>query len=232
MLLAGLSSAVTIIVQHRGAAVVPLGALPVSFRVGSAFLGYARYLAMTFYPVDLGIYYPYWRGESYGLALAWGAALLAVLAATFILRRRLPWLLVGWAWFLGTLVPVIGLIQVGGQAVADRYTYLPHIGLFMMIFWTVPMRWQRWPAWHPTLLGVLVGAAAACLALSVRQVHYWRSSAALFEHTLQVSTPSGRLYHLLGDALMEEGKIDAAGNAYRQAFHFQPADKDVALQLG
>jgi tetratricopeptide (TPR) repeat protein len=232
LLLAALSCAVTLIVQHHGAAVVPLAAEPIRYRVGAAFLGYATYVGKTFYPVRLGIYYPFWRGESYVLSLLWGGLLAGVFAGALRLRRRMPWLVVGWCWFIGTLIPVIGLVQVGGQAVADRYTYLPHIGLFLMIFWTAADVWERHPAVRAPLLAAVSVAAAACVALSMRQVYFWRSSASLFEHTLQVAAPSGRLYHLLGDALLEEHQADAAGAAYRQAFRLQPLDKDVALQLG
>jgi hypothetical protein len=231
-LLAALSAAVTLLVQHHGAAVVPLEAEPVSYRLAAACLGYATYVARTFYPVNLGVYYPFWRGQSSGLSLFWGGILAAVLGVAVAMRRRMPWLLVGWCWFLGTLVPVIGLVQVGGQAVADRYTYLPHIGLFIMLFWTAADLWQRQVKFRPVLLGAGVLAAAGCVALSVRQVSYWRSSTSLFQHTLQVGAPSGFLYHLLGDAFLEENQVDAAGAAYRQAFRWQPQDKDVALQLG
>jgi Flp pilus assembly protein TadD len=231
-LLAASSAVVTMLVQHHGEAVVPLAAEPVSYRVGAAFLGYATYLAKTFYPVYLGIYYPFWRGQSYVLSMLWGAGLVAVLAGTVLLWRRMPWLVVGWCWFVGTLVPVIGLVQVGGQAMADRYTYLPHIGLFMMIFWTAADVWQRHPGTRAPLAALAGFTAVACLGLSIRQVYYWRSSAALFEHTLQVAEPSGRLYHLLGDALMNENRLDAAGVAYRKSFRLQPGDKDVELQLG
>lgn len=231
-LLAAASCAVTFLVQRHGEAVVPLAALPIGYRVGSACLGYATYLAKTFYPVNLGIYYPFWRGQSYGLSITWGVCLAAGLLAAFACRRRLPWLLVGWAWFLGTLIPVIGLVQVGGQAVADRYTYLPHIGLFLLIFWTGADVSARWPSTRLPLLLAVSAAAVACVGLSIRQASYWHSSAAIFEHTRQVAAPSARLYHLLGDALLEENRADKAGVAYRQAFRLQPADKDVALQLG
>ena len=230
--LAGLSCVVTLIVQHHGSAVVPLVNLPISYRIGSASLGYMTYLAKTFYPVDLGIYYPFWRGESYGLSMLCALLLIAVLIVTLLYRRRMPWLAVGWGWYLLTLLPVIGLVQVGGQAVADRYTYLPHTGLFLMIFWTAADIWRRTPASRPPLLAALGVASAACLALSIRQAWYWRSSAALFQRTLEVAAPSGRLYHLLGDALLEANQSDDAGVAYRKAIALQPTEKDVALQLG
>jgi tetratricopeptide (TPR) repeat protein len=232
LVLAALSAAVTLYVQQHGAAVVPLAAEPIGHRLAAAFLGYATYVAKTFYPVNLGVYYPFWRGQSSGLSLFWGGCLVAVLAGALALRRRMPWLSVGWCWFLGTLVPVIGLVQVGGQAIADRYTYLPHIGLFIMIFWTAADFWQRQARFRPVLLGVAVLAAAACVGLSVRQVYYWRSSAALFAHTLQVAAPSEELYRLLGDAFLADNQVAAAGVAYREAFARQPNDKEVALQLG
>ena len=228
--LMAVSCVVTVLAQ-RGSAMVPLGALPPVHRLASAALGYGTYLQKTFWPVGLGVYYPYWRAASFRWPVIWAIALAAISAGVFTWRRSLPFLLVGWCWFLGTLVPVIGVVQVGGQAVADRYTYLPHIGLFIALFWTGAAVWQRWPASRPGMAGVAAAAAAACVVLSGWQAALWRNSLTLFQHTVSVTPPSTRLYHLLGDALLEAGRPADAEAAYLQAWRISPANSDVVPGL-
>ena len=228
--LAAVSCVVTVIAQ-RGSAMVPLGALPPTHRLASAALGYGTYLQKTFWPVRLGVYYPYWRAESFWWPVVWGIVLVGITAAAFVLRRTLPFVLVGWCWFLGTLVPVIGVVQVGGQAVADRYTYLPHVGLFIALIWTGAAAWQRWPASRPAMAGVAAAAGAACVALSCWQAALWRDSLTLFEHTVRITLPSTRIYHLLGDAELEAGRPVEAEAAYLRAWQISPANADVAPGL-
>ena len=225
------ASCVLTILAQRGSAIVPLGALTPTHRLASAVLGYGTYLQKTFWPVGLGVYYPYWRSESFWWPLVWGASLAAISAGAFAWRRRLPWLLVGWCWFLGTLVPVIGVVQVGGQAVADRYTYLPHIGLFIALFWTGAAAWRRWPAIRVSLAGVAAVGAAACVVLSCWQAALWRNSLTLFQHTARVAPPSSRLFHLVGDAALEAGRPADAEAAYLQAWRLNPANSDVVPGL-
>ncbi len=228
--LAAVSCAVTVVAQ-RESAMVPLGALPPSHRLASAALGYGTYLQKTFWPDGLGVYYPYWRSESLWWPVLWAGALAVISAAVFAGRRSWPFGLVGWGWFLGTLVPVIGVVQVGGQAVADRYTYLPHVGLFIALFWTGAAAWRRWPAGRPGMAGIAVAAGAACVALSVEQAAFWRSSLALFEHTVRVTQPSSRLYHLYGDALLEADRPADAEAVYLEACRLNPANADVVPGL-
>ena len=230
LVLGAVSCVVTVLAQ-RGSAIVPLGALPPAYRLASAALGYGTYLQKTFWPVRLGVYYPYWRAESLWWPVAWAAALAAISAAVFAARRRLPFVLVGWSWFLGALVPVIGVVQVGGQAVADRYTYLPHIGGFIALFWTAAAAWQRWPAIRPGLVGIAAAAAVACVALSNRQAALWHDSLTLFRHTARIAPPSTRLFHLLGDAFLEAGRPADAEAAYLQAQRLNPANADVVPGL-
>ena len=224
-------SCVLTVCAQRGSAMVPLGALPPVYRLASAALGYGTYLQKTFWPARLGVYYPYWRAASLWWPAAWGGGLLAISAVVFACRRSLPFLLVGWCWFLGTLVPVIGVVQVGGQAVADRYMYLPHIGLFIALFWTGAAVWRRWPVSRPGLAGLTAAAAAACVALSCGQAALWRSSLTLFQHTVSVTPPSTRIYHLLGDALLEANRPGEAEAAYLQSWRISPANSDVVPGL-
>ncbi len=225
------ASCVVTVLAQRGSAMVPLGALPPTHRLASAALGYGTYLQKTVWPLRLGVYYPYWRSESFWWPVAWGLALAAVSAGVLRWRRSLPFLLVGWCWFLGTLVPVIGVVQVGGQAVADRYTYLPHVGLFIALFWTGAAAWQRWPALRSGLAISAAAAAAACAGLSCWQASLWRNSLTLFEHTVAIAPPSTRLFHLLGDALLDAGRPGDAETAYLQAWHLNRANSDVVPGL-
>ncbi len=225
------ASCVVTVLAQRGSAMVPLGALSPAHRLASAALGYGTYLQKTVWPVRLAIYYPYWRSESLWWPVLWGVILAAVSVGVFTWRRSLPFLLVGWCWFLGTLVPVIGVVQVGGQAVADRYAYLPHIGLFIALFWTGAAIWQRWPASRPGMAGAAAAAATACVLLSCWQTALWCNSLSLFQHAARIAPPSTRLFHLLGDALLDAGRSSDAEAAYLQALRLNPANSDVVPSL-
>ena len=141
-----------------------------------------------------------------------GAALLllAVTAAVVLARKRQPYLLVGWLWFLGMLVPVIGLVQVGKQSLADRYTYLPHIGLFILFVWgaaSLIARW-KWPRLISVAAAVLM--LAACGLVTSRQLSYWRNTRTLFQHAVAVTSRNFVAYAVIGNALVEEGKLPEA----------------------
>ena len=133
--------------------------------------------------------------------------------------------------FWARLVPVIGVVQVGGQAVADRYTYLPHVGLFIAAFWTGAAAWQRWPVSRPALAGVVTATAAACVVLSCWQAALWRNSLTLFQHAVRIAPPSTRLFHLLGDALLDAGRPGDAEAAYLRALRLNGANSDVVPSL-
>ncbi len=230
------ASCVVTFMAQRAHAVVPFDRLPLNARAVSAVLGVGTYLEKTFWPVNLGVYYPYWHGVPFWLPVGWGLVLAALTAGALRRWRRQPYLAVGWLWFLGMLVPVIGLVQVGGQAVADRYTYLPHVGLFIALCWSGRDGWQRWPGARPWLTGAAGAAAACCLALSIRQAGFWRSNVVLFEHTLAVAGhPTPRLYRLYGDALLEgPGRETEAARAYEQAWRLNPVPRNesTAALLG
>ena len=209
-------------------AMVPLESLSIPRRVGAAMLGYGFYIRKTLWPVALGIYYPYWHAQWVFSPWAWGAALGAMTAVVCWRARQMPWLFVGWSWFVGTLVPVIGVVQVGGQAAADRYTYLPHIGLFIAACWAADACVRRWPVARAGFIGAAAACAVACTALGWRQAAYWHDSATLFEHTITVVEPTSRLYHLLGDALVQEDRTNDAERAYRQAWNTGPHAVEIA----
>ena len=207
--LAVASSVVTVVAQ-RVHAMVAVGMLPIKYRAEAMMLGYGSYLKQTFFPVNLGIFYPYWPKETMWWSVVWLVALTLVTVVIGVLWKRLPWLLVGWGWFLGMLVPVIGAVQVGNQAVADRYAYLPHVGLFIALTWTGAVLWKRLAELRIALTAVAAVAATACVVLSYRQTTYWCNSVTLFEHTVSFARPTPRLYHMLGNAYLETKEPDKA----------------------
>src|SRR5438093_12096559 len=180
-------SVVTFLVQ-RAAGAVRLSVFPLWARVENALVAYVRYLVMLVWPARLGVFYPH-PGTAIpaGEAAAALVLLLAISAAAVLLRRRAPFFFTGWFWFVVTLLPVIGIIQVGFQAFADRYTYIPYIGLFVAAAWGVPALVPRSKPARTALAAAAVASVAA-MALAARvQVRFWRNSETLYLRTLEVT---------------------------------------------
>jgi tetratricopeptide (TPR) repeat protein len=206
---AAVSSVVTYLVQQSGGAFHFGRGLPLKIRIANGLVSYVHYIGKTFWPGNLGVFYPH---PGSGLPM-WQATILAV--------RRYPYLIVGWLWYLGSLVPVIGLVQVGEQALADRYTYVPLIGLFIIIAWGL----------HDLLAGrfnkkiILTGEVALLSVLMVltwRQVQHWKNSTALFEHTIQITANNHVAHEILGIVLEDQGKTEEALVQYTKALETQP----------
>ena len=220
--LAAGASVVTFAVQQREGAVAAVENLPLGARAGNALISYCRYLGKSFWPSDLAVFYPHPVHWPLAQLLLAGGLILGISGLLLVLRRRSPYLLVGWLWFLGTLVPVLGLVQVGGQSMADRYTYIPQIGILILAVWgaydlTTRARWLR-------VALPIAGSTAivVCMALTVKQLGYWKDSETLFRHALAV-TEDNFIPHLhLGDALNEKGQADAAISQYQTAIRLQP----------
>jgi hypothetical protein len=219
--LAAASSVTTFIVQQRTGAVIPEDYVPFSWRVGNALVSYVRYLGKTIWPDRLTVLYVHpfaWpAGLVFGSAVLLG---LITLAAAWQARRR-PFLIVGWLWFLGTLVPVIGLVQVGNQVMADRYSYLPSIGLFVMIAWGAKDFAGHWQRKNLVAAGATV-ALAGCLALTSLQVRYWKNSETLWRHALEVAPRNIVAYCNLGTALTGMGRIEEGLAALNEALRLRP----------
>jgi tetratricopeptide (TPR) repeat protein len=196
--------------------------LPMSYRLANVPLAYLTYIGMMFWPMHLTVFYPHpGPSLSLGLALAAAGLLLALTALTLWQARPRPYLAVGWLWYLGTLVPVIGLVQVGRQAFADRYTYIPLIGLFLLLVWgTYDFLARRHLAWAAAVAGG--GLLAACLLLTWRQLPTWRDDTALWQHAMTV-IPSGIAHQGLAKVWEKQGQIDQARLEYLEAVRYDPS---------
>jgi tetratricopeptide (TPR) repeat protein len=211
------SGIITVIAQRAGGAVYSFDLLPISQRIANAAVAYVDYLWLMIWPVNLGILYPLERTIPAERVAVAALILIAVTALVGALRRRRPALLVGWLWYLGTLVPVIGLLQVGLQSMADRYTYVPLIGIFIMIAWSVP-ELSRMSA--PIVTAVAAAALAVVITLAVRarvQVNYWRDSLTIFDRTLAVTQGNFVIRNVRGFALSLQQRHDEAIVEYRKA---------------
>jgi protein O-mannosyl-transferase len=190
-----IASLIAFIGQRNLKALQPVSALPVSTRLANALDGYLRYLGKLFWPSHLAVPYPMVDVPSGEVTFA-AIVLIAVTASAWFLRNRAPWLLAGWLWFLGVLVPVIGIIQIGPQSIADRYTYFSYIGLFIAIVWTAGEL-------LPSRIAIAIGAIVVLLftAIAWKQTRYWKDSETLFTHAVEVTTPNPLAEYSIGQAL-------------------------------
>ena len=219
--LSAISSIVTFFAQ-RGA-IGWTEQLPVSARISNAIVTYVVYVRQMLWPAKLAVFYPHPENRlpiwEVGLALM---VVVGLTIATFVLRKRAPYLIVGWLWYLGMLVPVIGLVQVGWQGRADRYTYLPQIGLYMAVTWTVVDLTVSW-RFQRTVLGAV--AALLVAALSWRawlQTSYWRDSETLFTHALAVTGNNDVALNNLGIIFLDKGQLDEAISKLQAAIDLRP----------
>lgn len=214
------SSVMTFYAQQSAGAVNQ--EIPLAPRISNTLISYISYLKKMFWPLDLSIFYPFPTHQPLSQIIGSGLILVGI---TFAVMRKLksyPYLAVGWLWFLGTLVPVIGLVQVGSQALADRYTYIPYIGLFVMITGWISDPLSRWSQ-KRFFWGFMAGILISILSiLSWVQVHYWENSITLFQHALKVSAENYKAHDILGVTLMEQGRGDEAIFHFRQAIRLKP----------
>ncbi len=233
------SCAVTYYAQAAASSVAGFEIMPLGMRISNAAVSYAVYLAKTLLPCRLTVFYPY--PDALSPWAVGGAALLlgGISAAASAAARRAPYLFPGWFWFLGTLVPMAGLVQVGEQAMAERYSYVPLIGVFAMIAWGVPAALSGLRH-HRRILGP--AAAAWLVALGVAawiQAGYWRDPVTLFRHALEVTPKSDRIQKLaataendLGMDLLGKGRYPEATDRFRKALDLMPLDPTVLTNLG
>ncbi len=215
--------AVTYLVQAKAGAVPDMVSLPISLRASNALVSYIRYIGKIFYPTPLAALYPLdANGYPSWKVILCLVLLLALTTAVIIERYRHRFLLTGWFWYLGTLVPVIGLVQVGVQAMADRYMYLPGIGIYIVVAWLASeiSAKSRLPKIVPAVTGTAV--LLALLLMTRAQVRYWKNSESLFKHTLDVTTNNYVMHNNYGEVFKESGRLDEAIENFRQALAVYP----------
>ena len=217
------SCVVTYLVQISGGAVGALEVHRLTVRLANALVSYVSYVGKMIWPHDLAVLYPHpganlpmWHGAAACLML------LSASVAVIRLARRYPYLTVGWFWYLGTLVPVIGLVQVGAQAMADRFTYVPLIGLFITIAWGVPELLARYRFKRIVLSLAAAGILVSLMLVSYLQVRYWRNSVLLYEHALDVTENNYLAHNNLGAVLEEIGDLEEATVHYSEAVRIKP----------
>jgi Tfp pilus assembly protein PilF len=221
-----ISCAVTFFAQ-RQEAVATLQKVSLALRLENSVVAYAGYLAKTFCPLNLAVFYPLPRHISLLVLALSTAILLAITALAVAGVRRRPYILMGWLWFLGTLVPVIGLVQVGDQALADRYTYFPLIGIFLILALAADDLAAGFPAAKKFLMAAAVLICAGCLLLTEKQISYWRDSETLFTHALAV-TEDNALAHLnLGVAYQDENRPQDALVQYHEVLRLDPGRREA-----
>jgi tetratricopeptide (TPR) repeat protein len=233
LLLAAAVSVGTFFAQSRGGAVNTIEEWPVRDRLFTALTGYLAYLGKTLLPADLAVYYPVPKGGFTAAAAVASLALLAALTALVLAcRRRLPWLEFGWSWYLVTLLPVIGLVQVGTQAIADRYLLLPHIGLAVVASWGLAEFLSPAPR---ARLVVVPATLLALLALSLktnRQISHWRDGVTLYRHALAVTADNWLIHYNFGTLLRQQGNLTGAAAELEAAISAKPDLADAHNNLG
>jgi len=230
--LAAAVSVATFVVQKQEHAVRTVEDFPLGVRVENALISYGRYLGKLFWPTDLAVFYPHPGHWPVGQVLLAGGVVVGVSLLLYGQRQRWPFLLMGWLWFLGTLVPVIGLVQVGGQAMADRYTYIPSLGVLVVAVWGAYELTRRWP-YQVMALSVAGGAAIIlCLVLTRQQLANWQDSETLFRHAIKVTENNYVAHDNLGTVLGQKGQMDEAIREFQEAVRLKPNHANAHCNLG
>ncbi len=226
------SAVVTILAQQKGGSVAHFKALPPISRGANALSAYVSYLGKTIWPDHLAVIYPLAPTIATLPALGAGLMLAFITAICVRLARRHPGLIVGWLWYLLTLVPVIGLVQVGVQSMADRYTYVPLIGLSMMAAWGAPVLLPDRPAKRVLLSSAAGLVMLACAVLTWRQAGSWRDTITLFSHAADAVDRNYVAHDILGDTFVEMGRTDDAIVHYSKALQVWPDDGNALVGMG
>jgi tetratricopeptide (TPR) repeat protein len=231
--LAAASAVVTSVAQSHGGGLRTFTEFPMALRLSNALVSYAKYLLFAFWPNDLAVFYPFPASGVPGWQIIAAALLLiGITAFCFFQRKTQPYLIVGWLWFVGTLVPVVGLVQVGAQAMADRYFYIPSIGLFIAIVFGLAdiAETRRVAQWVSAAIANVVLLILATLTNA--QIHRWSDSYTLFNHTLRIAGPSVAAEDALGLAIHKSGQLNEAVPHFEKALQMQPDDYLALLSMG
>jgi Flp pilus assembly protein TadD len=237
LLLSTVFSVIAYVVQQHAGAMLRGKNYFLMSRISNACVAYVCYIGKLFYPVKLAVLYPH-PGNNLPLwqPIAAFAVLIFITAVVFYFGLKKRFLLVGWLWYLGTLVPVIGLVQVGSQAMADRYTYLPSIGIFVMLAWGIGELFAGWK-YRKVLIGLATCIVLIALITCTRiQLSYWQNTPALYKHTLEVTKNNYVIYNNYGLYLVEQGSLDSAVEMLERAVQIKPdyaaAFNNLGMALG
>ena len=200
--LAGVDSFITFLVQQQAGYIRTTATYPVGLRIENALVSYLIYIGKMFWPVDLPVWYPYPKSIPVRDAVVAALVIAAVSALALRGLRKFPYVASGWFWYLGTLVPVIGLIQVGRQSRADRYMYIPMVGLSIVLAWAAADIANRWPRGKTWIVSVLAGACLAMIPDTWIELQYWENTEKLFTHAIRVSKRNDIGYHNVGAAML------------------------------
>jgi tetratricopeptide (TPR) repeat protein len=231
-LLSILSAIMTIYAQRSGGSIASLTKVPVVLRIENALIAYIKYIGLMFWPHDLAILYPFPRAVPVWQVISAGCLLVSLSMAVIFFRRQYPYLITGWFWYLITLLPVIGLVQVGSQALADRYTYIPLTGLFICCCWLIPdaLKGLRH---RQLILMSMTGLVFTALTLGTwHQLGYWKNDLSLYRHTIAVTSNNYLILNNYGSALEEVGNFDEAITMFRESLSVKPDHPEALYNMG
>jgi hypothetical protein len=228
------SSVMTMIAQ-RASGEMP--EMPRRLTLANVPMSYVRYIGKAFWPTDMAAYYPFAGASGCPPWESWqviGAAglLISISIAALVLMRRMPWFIVGWLWFAGTMVPVIGLVQVGSQGMADRYTYVPYIGLFIIVAWGAGAVAKRFEWMRFGLPAMFVAALIACVVITRNQVLIWKDTESLYLHALRVTGPNWSVRDYLATYYVATNRLPEALEQYRVALTLRADDPETHFKTG
>lgn len=227
-----LSGLITVYAQQKGGAVITLDAIPLGLRTQNAITAYVQYIVKTMWPNDLALFYPFPLSVPLWQVIASLFFLVLISVTAYRTRHHYPYIMAGWFWYLITLLPVIGFIQVGGQSMADRYTYIPTTGLFIIAAWGIPELTRGLRYWR----FMCALSASICIvllsAVTWRQLGYWKDNISLYQHSLQVTNDNYVIHNNMGVALAANGNTDAAIAEYRKALRIKPNYADAHYNMG
>jgi tetratricopeptide (TPR) repeat protein len=231
LVLSGLSCLVTIWAQDSATGL--LEQLPFTWRLNNALVSYIEYVRQTFWPARLAVFYPHPNNalSMWQVTLATGL-LLAISVLVIVLRKKRPYLFTGWFWYVGMLVPVIGIVQIGEQGHADRYTYLPYIGLFLLIVWTAADLATTWHLRRQYLWLVAATTIAVLSYLAAAQTSFWKNSETLWNHTLSVTSNNDFAHNNLGFLYLRRGELDKAISHFETALEIRSGNDQTHYNLG